>query len=152
MKKGALLVFLCLVLLFTISIAEEQKKEGEMPEAKKELKAAYKRGMELFKDASLGTTGKTCNDCHMAGGTMEGKMGKMVIKPFHEVNEKYPMYWMMANKVMTLDQVVNFCITTPMKGEALMGDDPRLADLTTYVAYVKPGEEKKEYKKEKKPE
>ena len=152
MKKGALLVFLCLVLLFTISIAEEQKKEGEMPEAKKELKAAYKRGMELFKDASLGTTGMSCNSCHMEGGTKPGKMGDMEIKPFHKVGAHYPRYFMMGKKVMTLDQVVNFCITTPMKGEALMGDDPRLADLTTYVAYVKPGEEKKEYKKEKKPE
>ena len=152
MKKGALLVFLCLVLLFTISISEEQKKEGEMPEAKKELKAAYKRGMELFKDASLGTTGMSCNSCHMEGGTKPGKMGDMEIKPFHKVGAHYPRYFMMGKKVMTLDQVVNFCITTPMKGEALMGDDPRLADLTTYVAYVKPGEEKKEYKKEKKPE
>ena len=42
---------------------------------------------------------------------------------------------------MTLDQVVNFCITTPMKGEALKWDDPRLTDLTTYVTHVKPGEE-----------
>ena len=148
MRKGALLVFLCLVLLFTVSIAEEHKKEGEMPDAKKELKAAYKRGMELFKDASLGTTGMSCNSCHMEGGMKPGKMGDMEIKPFNKVGAHYPKYFMMGKKVMTLDQVVNFCITTPMKGEALKWDDPRLTDLTTYVTHVKPGEEKKEKKPE----
>ena len=152
MRKGALLVALCLILLFTISVAQEDKKEGEMPDAKKELKAAYKRGMELFKDASLGTTGMSCNSCHMEGGTKPGKMGDMEIKPFNKVGANYPKYFMMGKKVMTLDQVVNFCITTPMKGEALKWDDPRLTDLTTYVTHVKPGEVKKEIKKEIKPE
>ncbi len=152
MRKGALLVALCLILLFTVSVAEEHKKEGEMPDAKKELKAAYKHGMELFKDESLGTTGMSCNSCHMEGGTKPGKMGDMEIKPFHKVGAHYPKYFMMGKKVMTLDQVVNFCITTPMKGEALKWDDQRLTDLTTYITYVKPGEEKEEHKKEKKPE
>jgi cytochrome c len=151
--RSVLLVFLCIALLFTTSIAEEHKK-GEVPEAKKELKAAYKRGMELFKDASLGTTGMSCNSCHMEGGTKPGKMGDMEIKPFHMLGKKYPMYFAMGKKVMTLDQVVNFCITTPMKGEALKWDDQRLADLVTYMAHVKPaeemGEHKKEHKKEKK--
>jgi cytochrome c len=58
-----------------------------------------------------------------------------------KVGAHYPKYFMMGKKVMTLDQVVNFCITTPMKGEALKWDDPRLTDLTTYVTHVKPGEE-----------
>ena len=152
MRKSAFLLFLCLVLFFTVAIAQEHKKEGEMPDAKKELKAAYKRGMELFKDANLGTTGMSCNSCHMEGGTKPGKMGDMEIKPFNKVGAHYPKYFMMGKKVMTLDQVVNFCITTPMKGEALKWDDQSLADLTTYITHVKPGEEKKELKKEKKPE
>ncbi len=156
MRKGILLVFLCVVLLFTVSIAEEQKKEGEMSEAKKELKAAYKRGMELFKDASLGTTGMSCNSCHMEGGTKPGKMGDMEIKPFHNLGDHYPKHFAMGKKVMTLDQVVNLCITSPMKGEALKWDDQRLADLVTYIAHVKPAEKmeghEKEHKKEKKPE
>ena len=155
MKRRSLLVFLCIVLIFTVSIAEEHKK-GDVPEAKKELKASYKRGMELFKDVSLGTTGTSCNTCHMEGGTKPGKMGDMEIKPFAKVGEHYPKYFPRGKKVMTLGQVVNFCITNPMKGEAPKWDDQRLADLVTYVAHVKPGEcekeQKKEQKKEKKPE
>jgi cytochrome c len=61
------------------------------------------------------------------------------------------MYWPMAAKVMTLDQVVNFCITNPLKGEALAWDDQRLTDLVAYCASVKPmkHEERKEEKAEK---
>jgi len=44
---------------------------------------------------------------------------------------------MMAKRVMTLDQVVNWCIVTPMKGKALKWDDQKLTDLTAYVASVK---------------
>jgi thiosulfate dehydrogenase len=144
MRKGALLVVLCLILLFAVSMAEEQKKEGEVSEAKTELKASYERGMELFKDASLGTAGTSCNSCHMEGGTKPGKMGDMEVKPFDKIGAHYPKYFEMAKKVMTLDQVVNICITDAMKGTALAWDDQRLADLVTYVSHVKPesGEKK----------
>jgi cytochrome c len=145
MKRVALFVFVT-VIAFAFVVAYGQKeKEAEKkmtPEAA--MKASVMNGKALFSDAALGTNGKTCNDCHMAGGTMEGKMGKMVTKPFYEVNEKYPMYWMMANKVMTLDQVINWCIMTPLQGEPLKWDDQRLADLAAYCASVEPAEMKME--------
>jgi cytochrome c len=84
----------------------------------------------------------------MAGGTKEGTMGKMVIKPFHEVNEKYPMYWMMADKVMTLDQVINWCILTPLQGEPLEWDDQKLSDLAAYCASIESMEMEEEEEEE----
>jgi cytochrome c len=128
-----------IALAFVVAYGQKEKEAGKMtPETA--MKAAITNGKALFSDESLGTNGKTCNDCHMAGGTMEGKMGKMVIKPFHEVNEKYPMYWMMAGKVMTLDQVINWCIMTPLEGEPLKWDDQRLADLAAYCSSVEHAE------------
>jgi len=47
---------------------------------------------------------------------------------------------MMANKVMTLDQVINWCIMTPLQGEPLKWDDQRLADLAAYCASVESAE------------
>jgi cytochrome c len=44
---------------------------------------------------------------------------------------------MMASRVVTLDQMINWCIITPMKGTALAWDDQGLADLVAYVASVK---------------
>jgi hypothetical protein len=49
----------------------------------------------------------------------------------------------MAKKVMTLDQVNNWCIMNPLKGKPLAWDDQKLTDLTAYVASVKKVEKKK---------
>ena len=135
MKRAALLT-LAISIVLAVAVAYAQKEAEKKMSAEEAMEASVVRGKELFGDPGLGTNGKTCNDCHMAGGTMEGTMGKMVIKPFHEVNEKYPMYWMMADKVMTLDQVINWCIMTPLQGEPLKWDDQKLTDLAAYCASV----------------
>ena len=141
MKRVALFVFVAVVAFaFVVAYGQKEKEAETKMDPEAAMKASIMNGKALFSDAALGTNGKTCNDCHMAGGTMEGKMGKMVVKPFHEVNEKYPMYWMMANKVMTLDQVINWCIMTPLQGEPLKWDDQRLADLAAYCASVEHAE------------
>jgi thiosulfate dehydrogenase len=108
-----------------------------MPDPHAELKKSIERGKALFMDPKLGTSGMSCNSCHMEGGTKAGKMKDMDIKPFDNLAAGYPKYFMMAKKVMTLDQVVNWCILKPMKGEPLAWDDARLTDLTAYVASVK---------------
>jgi cytochrome c len=71
-------------------------------------------------------------------------MGDKMIPAFDNVAAKYPMYFKMAQKVMTLSQVNNWClVNTPMKGKALAWDDQKLADLTAYVASVKAMKEEK---------
>jgi len=138
MKRVALFLFVVVIAVGFVVAYGQKEKEAEKMDPEAAMKASIMNGKALFSDASLGTNGKTCNDCHMAGGTKEGKMGKMVIPPFYEVNEKYPMYWVMADKVMTLDQVINWCILTPLEGEPLKWDDQRLADLAAYCSSVVP--------------
>jgi cytochrome c len=150
MSKTALIVVLCI--LVAVSVFAQEKKEGMKEEAKKmkgeavdahkELMVAAERGKVLFNDPALGTTGMSCSSCHMEGGTKPGKMGDMEIKPFMNVAVSYPKYVGMAGKVITLDQIVNICIMKPMKGTPLKWDDQRLADLSAYVASVKPGKAK----------
>jgi cytochrome c len=138
MKRMAILVFAAVITLALVGAFAQKEKEAEQLTPEEAMNASIRRGKDLFGDPSLGTNGKTCNDCHAAGGTMEGKMGKMAVKPFYEVNEKYPMYWTMAGKVMTLDQVINWCILTPLQGEPLKWDDQSLTDLAAYCASVVP--------------
>jgi cytochrome c len=124
-------------------VSEMEKKADPKMEkmAADALAKAVERGKELFGDKSLGTNEMTCNSCHPEGGTKEGKMDKMVIPAFMDVAAKHPKFWPMTNKVMTLSQVNNFCIVNPLKGEALKWDDQKLADLSAYVASVKPAED-----------
>ena len=128
-----------------MAYAQEKKAEEAKMDPATELARSVERGFALFNNKDLGTSGKTCNDCHMAGGTKDSKMGDMTMKAFDNLAVQYPKYFMMGKRVMTLDQVVNFCVTTPLKGEPLAWDDQRLTDLVAYCASVKPMKaEKKE--------
>ena len=104
------------------------------------------RGKALFNDPTLGSTGGNCSTCHLEGGTKtnpEQMMG-FTMKAFDDISKDYPKYWLMTNKVMTLDQVINFCIITPLEGEALNLGDQRLADLGAYITSVNGNEKTSE--------
>ena len=137
MRKTAALALMALLLVMVVFAFAQQGEKMKMADPAEELAKSVERGEKLFYDENLGTNKKTCNSCHMGGGTKATKMGGMTIKPFDDLGSKYPKYFMMGKKVMTLSQVVNFCVVTPLKGEALKCDDQKLTDLTAFVASVK---------------
>ncbi|MFB0518369.1 MAG: hypothetical protein ACETWC_03700 [Acidobacteriota bacterium] len=138
MKKILIPLFIAaLGCLFLLAYASKGKVATAQVDPKAELMKSVERGKALFMDATLGTSGMSCNSCHPEGGTKEGKMGEMTIKPFDNLAAKYPKYIPSAKRVMTLDQINNWCIVKAMKGEALAWDSQKLTDLTAYVASVK---------------
>jgi len=137
-KLLVVFVLLCVGLVFVYACAQkEEKKEMPKVDPMAELQKSIERGKALFSDTTLGTSGKSCNSCHMEGGTKEGKMGDMTLAAFDNLGTKYPRFFKMAERVMTLDQVVIFCIVTPLMGKPPAWDDQKLTDLTAYVASVK---------------
>jgi cytochrome c5 len=142
-KFIVLAVLAILVGSVMLVLAQEKKEEVAKMDPVTELAKSVERGFALFNDKKLGTTGKTCNDCHMGGGTQDGKMGDKTLNAFDNLAMHYPKYFMMGKRVMTLDQVVNFCVTMPLKGEPLAWDDQKLTDLVAYCASVKPAKVEK---------
>ncbi|MGD9139939.1 MAG: hypothetical protein PVJ42_00200 [bacterium] len=144
MKRLMIVALLAVVAVAILAHGQEKEElKAEMDPAT-ELAKSVERGFALFNDKKLGTNGSTCNDCHKGGGTQNAKMGDMDMKAFDNLAAKYPRYFKMADKVMTLDQVVNFCVTNPLEAEPLAWDDQRLTDLVAYCASVKaPKVEKK---------
>ena len=104
-----------------------------------ELAASIEQGKGLFYDSSLGTSGLSCNSCHMEGGTKDNpqEMMGMTMGAFDNLGARYPQYVPMVKKIITLSGMVNFCIINPLKGEALAWDDQKLIDLTAYCASIK---------------
>ena len=82
-----------------------------------EHEASVEKGKALFNDAKLGTTGKSCNDCH--------KDGKGLDK---------------AGANTDLERIINSCITNSIKGKAL---DTKSVEMQSMVLYVKSFGEKK---------
>jgi cytochrome c len=94
--------------------------------APKTLPEAVAAGEKLFNDPSLGTNKQTCNSCHPQMG--KGDKGFVGREPFPKL--------FMGMKVTTLDQAIQMCITSPLKGKALKWDDPRLTELAAYVQSI----------------
>ena len=158
LQRMGILIFLSLAILlagiFFTSCGEKMKEEGTSgevvlpslpqpnPGPADELSASVKRGQALFEDNTLGTSGTSCSSCHFEGGTKDNpkEMMGMKIKAFDNLGARYPQYVPMAGKILTLSGMVNFCIVTPLKGEALSWDDQKLIDLTAYCASVKKAE------------
>jgi thiosulfate dehydrogenase len=142
MKKLVLLAVVILVAsVAMLACAQEEKKAEEKIDPAAELMGSIERGKALFDDPELGTSGQTCNTCHAKGGTVDAMLGDKPLKAFDALNTQYPKYWAMATKVMTLDQVINWCIVMPLKGEPLAWDDSKLTDLAAYCASVTPMKE-----------
>lgn len=82
------------------------------------------KGKALFNDPKLGTSGKSCNSCHVDGKGMEK-----------------------AAAMKDLDAVVNSCITVNLKGEALDSNSDEMKSLVLYIQSFgvpkKPAEVKK---------
>lgn len=80
----------------------------------------YQYSTKLWSDTSLGTSGKSCASCHPDGALLSSK--------------PYPRYIEMTGDILTLDQMINFCMTNPMKAESL---DWNSKDMTALALYVK---------------
>ncbi len=98
MKAGFIVLVLVLALM-TAGIAAAAHHE-----------ASADNGKMLFNDPTLGTTGKSCNDCHPNGKGTEKAAG---------TND--------------LAKIVNGCITQALKGKAL---DPKSVEMQSLILYI----------------
>ncbi len=91
------------------------------------------RGKEVFNDPKLGTSGKSCASCHPDGKGMAAAVAKSK--------------WTLSGKEFTsLDDVINACVTGPLKGTALAKDSAEMRFLKMYMESLGGGakQEKKE--------
>jgi cytochrome c len=68
------------------------------------------KGKAMFNDPKLGTTGKSCNDCHQNGKGLENAASKT-----------------------DLEQIVNGCISRGLNGKPLDVKSPEMHSLVSYI-------------------
>ena len=73
--------------------------------------ASAEKGKALFNDPKLGTTVKSCNDCHTDGKGLDN-----------------------AGAKSDLERIINSCIIHSIKGKTL---DPKSAEMQSMVLYIK---------------
>ena len=106
MKAVKIVMFLALILSAGVALAFAMQHE-----------ASLEKGKVLFNDPKLGTTGKSCNDCHKDGQGLDK-----------------------AGTKNDLERIINACITNSIKGKAL---DPKSVEMQSMVLYIKSFGEKR---------
>ncbi|MCK4738600.1 MAG: hypothetical protein KAT46_01505 [Deltaproteobacteria bacterium] len=95
-----------------------------MPIRKKQVtnyKKLLKYGKKLWNDEKFGKAkGTSCNTCHPNGALLNSK--------------PYPKYIKMAGEILTVDQMINFCMINPMKTKALKWNSKEMTAIAAYIA------------------
>lgn len=76
-------------------------------------------GGKLWNDTKLGTAGVACATCHPDGKGLK--------------KAPFPKYLKMPDDILTLDQMINFCMKNPMKGKPLAWNSVELTALAAYA-------------------
>ena len=84
-------------------------------------------GDKLWNDTKLGTSGMACGTCHPDGSGLK--------------SDPFPEYIKMANDILTLDQMIGFCMMNPMKAKPLSWNSEKMTAIAAYIkTHAKGGE------------
>ena len=123
-QLGAFVVFVAAMLSFSAVQADDfTKKDVELWEG--EYQAVVKKGRQVFTDPGLGTNGVVCAQCHPNATNTHP--------------ETYPKFQKQIGRVVTLGEMINFCIRNPLEGKDLALDDPRMVAMLAYISEERRG-------------
>ncbi len=80
-------------------------------------------GKKMWNDEGLGGSGLSCQSCHADYELLH-----------FDRNRNFPHYVPMVKDVVSLDQMINYCMLNPMQGKAL---DPNSKEMTAMAAYYR---------------
>jgi thiosulfate dehydrogenase len=80
-----------------------------------EFMAVVKKGDELYHSPKLGNNKVSCDQCHPNGANTHP--------------ETYPKFQKQIGKVISLFEMINWCIRNPLEGDPLAADDPKMVTL-----------------------
>jgi thiosulfate dehydrogenase len=83
------------------------------------------QGRALWTDGKLGTNGVSCAQCHPNAANTHP--------------ETYPKFQKQIGKVITLPEMINWCLRNPLEGRTLALDDPKMTAMVAYVTYERRG-------------
>ena len=120
----AAVVGLTLTLGATPARADEfTKKDVERWNA--QFMQVVQKGRELWTDPKLGKNGVVCAQCHPNAANSHP--------------ETYPKFQKQIGKVVTLPEMINWCIRNPLEGQPLPVDSPEMIALVAYATYERRG-------------
>jgi cytochrome c len=104
--------------------ADEFTKE-DVARWQQEYMSVVQKGRDLWTSPDLGTNGVACAQCHPNAANTHP--------------ETYPKFQKQLGRVVTLREMINWCLQQPLEGQPLGLDDARMVALEAYVTYERRG-------------
>ena len=122
-SAAVLIVTVILFMAFSTKAKEFTKEDLERWD--KEFMTVVMEGEKLFHSSSLGTNKVSCDQCHPNAANTHP--------------ETYPKFQQQIGRVISLFEMVNWCLRNPLEGDPLAADDPKMVALLSYMTYERRG-------------
>ncbi|HDP98278.1 MAG TPA: hypothetical protein ENN22_03725 [bacterium] len=97
------------------------------------------RGKVMFADTSLGNNSKSCESCHFKGGKTTHVLDGKTIIGLKGQAATFPRYSLRMEKVVTLEQEIQYCLLSHLKSEQKALDNEDIIALTCYITSLSEG-------------
>jgi len=125
--KASLLVLLIFsaVLAMSLSLRAKEFNQEDLERWDNEFMSVVMEGEKLFHSPSLGNNKVSCDQCHPNAANTHP--------------ETYPKFQQQLGRVVSLFEMVNWCLQNPLEGDPLAADDPEMVALLAYITYERRG-------------
>ena len=112
-------------LAISFSIQADDFTDSDLKRWDQEFMSVVSTGEKLFHSPELGKNKVSCDQCHPNAANTHP--------------ETYPKFQQQLGRVITLSEMINWCIQNPLEGEPLPLDDARMTALLSYITYERRG-------------
>jgi len=119
------LVMVAVSMVWLLPAHADEFTEEDLKRWEQEFMAVVDEGEKLFHSSKLGSNTVSCDQCHPNATNTHP--------------ETYPKFQKQIGKVVTLFEMINWCIQNPLEGKPLAADDPKMTALQAYMTYERRG-------------
>jgi len=122
---AAAVALVAVVLATSFSTKAKEFTKEDLERWEREFMTVVMEGEKLFHSSSLGKNKVSCDQCHPNAANTHP--------------ETYPKFQQQIGKVVSLFEMVNWCLRNPLEGDPLAADDPKMVALLAYITYERRG-------------
>ncbi|MDY6933165.1 MAG: cytochrome C [Spirochaetota bacterium] len=113
------------IALISLAVLADEFTKKDLDRYQKEFEAAAKYGRELWVGTELSTNGVSCAQCHPNAANTHP--------------ETYPKFQKQIGRVITLGEMINWCIRNPLEGKPLKLDSKEMIAMLAYIVSERRG-------------
>jgi len=121
-------IYICLVLFGSVASAALSP----------QLQEVVNSGKNIFTHSTFGGSGKTCNSCHLDGGTEAGELSNGVKAP-KLINAAATFPHIYRGQIVTLEDQIRNCVGGAIQGTPPEYDSKTMRELMVYLTSLAQG-------------